>query len=460
MQFADFQGRAESQVHDKDIFADAQRYAYEYMDRVAAMDVFPSPESLALLDAFSGPMPDGPGLPQDIIKMLHDAGSPNTVAQTGGRYFGFVNGGAAPAGIAAKWLADVWDQNAALYVMSPIASKLEEVCEQWVVDLLGLPAGTAAGFVSGSSTANLCGLAVARNVLLGKYGWDAGLRGLAGAPPIRVVAGEQAHASVGKALALLGIGASTIEIVPTDDQGRMRPDAVPPLDSTTLLILQAGNVSGGAFDPVDELCDLAHEAGAWVHVDGAFGLWAAACERTRHLTRGIEKADSWAVDAHKTLNAPYDCGIVLCKDRQFLADALQSTGSYLEFSDHRDGMLYTPEMSRPARSVALWATLKSLGRSGVDTLIGHLCQMTRRFADGLARHGFIIDNEVVFNQILVRCQQADDTVRLLDRIQASGRCWCGGAVRNGEPVIRISVCSWRTTSDDVDECVELFAECL
>ena len=447
-----------AQIEDKQLLDSARAYAYDYMDQVSSMDAFPSPGSLSLLDRLSEPMPDGPGVPEEIIRALHEVGSPNTVAQTGGKYFGFVNGGVTPVALAAKWLSDVWDQNSALYAMSPIASKLEEICEQWIVELLGLPEGTAAGFVSGSSTAIICGLAAARNELLARLGWDVSEQGLFGAPRIRVVVGEQAHSSVWKALSMLGLGKGTAELVPTDEQGRMRLDALPVLDDRTLLIIQAGNVNGGAFDPINDLCDAANAAHAWVHVDGAFGLWAAACDTTKHLVSGIEKADSWSADAHKTLNAPYDCGIVLCKDRSCLVNAMQATGSYIQYSDNRDGMLYTPEMSRRARSVELWATLKYFGKSGLDALVEQLCQMTRYFADGLKERGFIVDNDVVFNQIVMRCDTPEATTRLLDRIQSSGTCWCGGATWNGRPVIRISVCSWQTTTADIDQCLALFTE--
>lgn len=402
-------------------------------------------------------MPVGPGSSQEIIKLLHDVGSKTTIAQTGGKYFGFVNGGVTPVALAAKWLADIWDQNTALYMISPIASKLEDLCEKWIVELLGLHEDTA-GFVSGSSTAIICRLAAARNDLLLRQGWDVTEKGLFGAPPVRVVIGQQAHSSIWKALSILGFGKGNATIVPADEQGRMRVDALPLLDSDTLVILQAGNVNGGAFDPINEICDIANKANAWVHIDGAFGLWAAACENTRYLTKGIEKADSWSGDAHKTLNAPYDCGIILCKNRSVLVDAMQATGSYIQYSEKRDGMLYTPEMSRRARSIELWATLKYFGKSGIDELINYLCEMTKHFARGLKENGFFIENEIVFNQIMVRCENSYETTELLKRIQSSRVCWCGGAMWENKPVIRISVCSWQTTIFEIKECIDLFVD--
>ena len=444
------------QFKNKELFEEAKKYAYDYLDNIKNMDVFPSKQSLELLNRFSESMPENSCPPMEIIRFLHEAGSKNTVAQTGGKYFGFVNGSLTPVALAAKWLSDVWDQNSALYVISPVAAKLEELCEKWIVELLALPENTAAGFVSGSSTAIICALAAARNNILSRQGWDTAEKGLFGAPPVRVLIGEHAHSSVWKALSLLGFGKGNAEIVPADDQGRMRLDALPALDSNTLLILQAGNVNGGAFDPIDSICDIANKANAWVHIDGAFGLWAACCKSTQHLTRGIEKADSWSVDAHKTLNVPYDCGITLCKDRSALVNAMQASGSYIQYSENRDGMLYTPEMSKRARSVELWATLKYFGKSGIEELISYLCEMTKRFASGLAKNGFIVENEIVFNQIVIRCETPNDTAELLKKIQESGKCWCGAAVWNNKPVIRLSVCSWQTSAADIDECIELF----
>jgi glutamate/tyrosine decarboxylase-like PLP-dependent enzyme len=340
--------------------------------------------------------------------------------------------------------------------MSPVLSQLEAVCEKWLVELLALPAGTAAGFVSGTSTATLCGLAAGRNELLKRRGWDVNSDGLFGAPNLRVVMGEQAHAAVFKALALLGLGGARVEWVPTDNQGRMIAGRMPKLDGHCLVIAQAGHVSSGAFDPIDEICDHARRVDAWVHVDGAFGLWAAGSRTRKALTRGIEKADSWSVDAHKTLNAPYDCGIILCKRRETLVAAMQVTASYILYSEKRDGMHYTPEMSRRGRIVELWATLKFLGKDGVEDLVDRLCAHAEQFAARLQAKGFRILNEVVFNQVLVACDTPELTKATLENIQKSGECWCGGAVWNGEPVIRISVCSWATTVADVERSVSAF----
>ncbi len=459
MDKTDLQINMKRQLKTKAVFEQAKDIAYDYIDHLADMDVFPSDSSISEMDYFNESMPMDPSATKDVLSMLGHYGSKSTVAQTGGKYFGFVCGGSLPVTLAAKWVSDVWDQNSALYVLSPIAAKLEETCEKWIAELLGLPKGTAAGFVSGSSTAIICALAAARNELLKRQGWDVSANGLFGATPVRVVISAQAHSSVFKALAFIGLGKERVELVPTDNQGRMLVEALPELDNHTLLIIQAGNVNSGAFDPIDTLCELAKKAGSWVHIDGAFGLWAAASENYRGLTKGIEKADSWSVDAHKTLNAPYDCGIVLCKDRSALASSMQATGSYIQYSENRDGMLYTPEMSRRARSIELWAALKYLGKSGVQEIVDRLCIHAKYFATKLSENEFLILNDVVFNQILVKCETAEMTNATLKNIQSSGKCWCGGAVWKDEPAIRISVCSWQTTKEDLDDCVGTFIEC-
>ena len=445
-----------TQALDWQLYEQAKNYALDYMQNVLDRPVFPEAEAIKNLAVFREKLPDQPVDPYHVLEKLHQFGSPATVAQTGGRYFGFVNGGIVPTALAAKWLVDVWDQNAALYVMSPIVSVLEEVCEEWLVDLLGLPQNTAAGFVSGTSTASLCGLVAGRDHLLRKNGWDVSSRGLFGAPEIKVVLGAGAHSTVYKALAILGLGMDRLIQVPTDEQGRMRADLLPELDSNTLLILQAGNVNSGAFDPFVEICSKARAADAWVHIDGAFGLWAAASPRLKHLTAGIELADSWSVDAHKTLNAPYDSGLILCRHRDALTQALHMTGSYIIYSENRDGMLYSADMSRRARAVELWATLMALGRSGVAGLIEDLQQKAVYFADCLRQAGFTVLNEVCFNQVLVTSGDPQQTKELLKLIQASGECWCGGASWHGDDVIRISVCSYRTTRQDIDRSVRAF----
>ncbi|MCG8336708.1 MAG: aminotransferase class V-fold PLP-dependent enzyme [Proteobacteria bacterium] len=441
---------------DKQLFETAKDFACDYMSTAYDRHVNPTDQAIDDLNRFQEPLPANMCSAHDLLKLLHDVGSPASVTVTGGRYFGFVNGSSYPAALAAKWLSAVWDQNPALYVISPIVSKLEEICEQWLVELFGLPEETVAGLVSGTSTATMCGLAAGRLELFKRQGWDVNQKGIAGAPPIRVVAGTQAHATVFKALALLGFGRENIETVPVDDQGRMISSQLPELDDKTLLIVQAGNVNSGAFDPLEEICDKANKAEAWVHIDGAFGLWAEASGRFRHLTKGLEKADSWSVDGHKTLNTPYDCGIVLCKHPEVLVEAMQASGSYIQYGEHRDSMLYTPEMSRRSRAVELWATMKYLGRKGIEELVDRLCDNAQELADQLKTAGFTIHNDVVFNQVLVSCETSDQTTATLANIQSSGDCWCGGSTWNDRPVIRISVCSWKTAKEDIEKTVACF----
>ncbi len=447
-----------SQIRNKDFFEQAKSYAFAYLDGIYERNVFPTDNAIKKLNGFDEPLPEIPGNPQEILELLHELGSPATVGQIGGRYFGFVNGSSVPISLAVKWLSDVWDQNAALFATSPVISQLEAVCEKWLVELFDLPAGTAAGFVSGSSTAALCGLAVGRNELLKRQGWNVNSDGLFGAPAIRVILGEQAHATIYKALSLLGLGSARVEIVPTDEQGRMIAGKMPVLDHRCLVIAQAGNVNTGAFDPIDEICTYARRAGAWVHIDGAFGLWAAGSQNRKYLIQGIEKADSWSLDAHKTLNTPYDCGIILCKDRKALFSAMEISGSYIINSEKRDNMHYTSEMSHRARAVELWATLKYLGKVGIEELVDRLCCHAERFARLLKAEGFQILNDVVFNQVLVCCNTPEQTQAVLANIQKSGECWCGGTVWKGEPAIRISVCSWATTEADVDRSVAAFVK--
>ncbi len=441
---------------EKQIFDQARSQAFDYMDQVNDRPVFPDAKALEGLAAFDGDLPESMADPGAVLDLLHTKGSPATVAQTGGRYFGFVNGNAIPVAQAARWLSDIWDQNPALYVMSPVAAKLEAVCETWLKQLFFLPESTRAGFVGGTSTATLCGLAAGREHLLSGLGWDVNAKGVAGAPRLRIILGAEAHATVYKTLALLGLGTDNVEVVPTDDQGRMRLDLLPELDSTCLVILQAGNVNSGAFDPIDPICTLARAANAWVHIDGAFGLWAAGARETRHLTRGMDKADSWSVDAHKTLNAPYDCGIVLCRRPESLVKAMQASGSYIIYGENRDSMLYTPEMSRRSRVVELWACLKFLGREGIDALVSGLCRRAREFAAALEAQGFTIFNEVVFNQVLVGLDRPDQTLDFITALQESGECWCGQAQWKQKPVVRISVCSWATTPADIQRSVAAF----
>jgi len=428
----------------------AARDAMDYLEAVDARTVAPSPEAVAKLSALRGPLPPGPTSAEAVLHLLNEFGSPATVANGGGRYFGFVNGGCLPAAMAAGWLVTAWDQNAAFLVQSPTAITLEEVALEWVRELFGLPEGTGGAVVTGATMANFAALAAARHTLLGRAGWDVEADGLFGAPPITVVVGEEVHPSLLKSLGLLGLGRKRVVRVPVDGQGRMRTDALPHLDGMTILCLQAGNVNTGAFDPAAAICPAARAAGAWIHVDGAFGLWAAASPEYRKLTRGFELADSWATDGHKWPNIGYDCGIALVREPAALKGAMSVRAAYLETGGPREPSDYNPELSRRARGVELWAGLRSLGREGMASIVERTSSHARRFATGLKAAGFEVLNEVVINQVLASFGSPEKTLRTIARLQAEGTCWCGSTVWQGRTAMRISVSSWATTTDDVD----------
>jgi glutamate/tyrosine decarboxylase-like PLP-dependent enzyme len=424
--------------------------AARYLDGLTDRAVAPTAEAVAALQRLAEALPERPTDPEAVIALLDGIGSPATMASAGGRFFGFVVGGALPAAVAASWLATAWDQNAGIVVLSPIAAKLEAVAMGWLLDLLALPAECAAGFVTCATQANFSGLAAARHALCARQGWNVETQGLFGAPPIRVVVGEEVHVSVLKALMLLGLGRERVVRVPVDGQGCMRPDALPPLDDHTVVCLQAGNVNTGAFDPAADIIPRARAAGAWVHVDGAFGLWAAASPEHAHLVRGFADADSWATDAHKWLNVPYDSGIVFVREAAHLQAAMAVNAPYLVIGEAREPEHYTPDFSRRARGVEVWAALRSLGRRGVAALIERTCRHARRFAEGLRAAGHEILNDVVINQVLVSFGDAETTRRVVAAIQADGTCWAGTTVWQGRTAMRISVSSWATTDDDVE----------
>jgi len=442
----------------KQIFAQANIYGSTYLDDIVERSVCPTETSIKNLKAFDEQFPEQGENAEQVLEQLDKFGSPATSAIQGGRYYGFVNGSSLPVSLAARILGDYWDQNAALHVISPVASKLETVCETWLNDLLGLPDNVVAGYVTGTSVAILCGLAAGRYRLLLNQGWDVNKQGLYGAPKLRLIASRQAHGTVLKAISLLGLGLDSIEWVDTDDQGRILVDQVPELDDRCLLLMQAGNVCSGCFEDFDALIPKARDVGAWVHVDGAFGLWAAGCGTLKHLTAGMEAAHSFSVDGHKTLNLPYDNGIVLCADSEALTNALHNSGSYVVLSEERDGMFYVPEMSRRARAIELWAALKYLGRAGVDALVLGLHEKAKAIAKGLKQLGFSIVNDVVFNQVLVQCETDQLTDNVMTLVQQSGECWLGGADWMGRRVMRVSVCSWMTTDDDVARTVKAFSK--
>jgi len=425
-----------------------------------------STASLAELRAtLGGPLPEEPAESREVIAALAAAAEPGVVPSSSGRFFGFVVGGATPAAVAADWLTSVWDQNAGLYVLGPAASVVEEVAGAWLAELLGLPRQVSVGFVTGAQLANTTGLAAARYEMLRRVGWDTEVAGLCGAPRLQVIAGQGRHGTIDRALRLLGLGTASIVEVEMDAQCRMQLAALRRAleqdDGPAIVCTQVGNVNTGAVDPVGEICDVAHGHGAWVHVDGAFGLWAAASPRLRRLVAGVERADSWATDAHKWLNVPYDSGLVFCAHPEAHRAAMGVRASYLVHGSdgQRDALDYNPEHSRRARGFAVYAAIRALGRSGIAEMVERCCAMAQRFAEQLAAaDGVEVLNEVVLNQVLVRLHAPDGdndghTYRVLERLQHDGTCWMSGTVWKGQAAVRISVSNWSTGPDDVDRSV-------
>jgi glutamate/tyrosine decarboxylase-like PLP-dependent enzyme len=425
--------------------------ARRYVETVADRAVTPSADALADLSKFHEAFPEHGADAPEVVATLDKLGSPATIGSTGRRYFGFVIGGSVPAAMAASWLVSAWDQNAAMRAMSPVASELEEVVLAWICEALHLPAGCAGGLVTSATMANFTGLVAARYALLAKAGWNVNDNGLFGAPPIDVVVGEEIHSLAMKALALAGFGKKRARVIEADGQGRMRAAKFPKVNERTIVFLQAGNVNTGSFDPAHEICTRAKADGAWVHVDGAFGLWAAASPKYRHLTRGFELADSWATDAHKWPNAGYDCGIAIVRDGDALRNAMTATAAYLDPSARRESMYHTPDASRRARGIELWATLKSLGKSGLADLIERTCALAQKFAVRLREAGYEILNDVVINQVLVSFGTPEQTREVIRLVQEDGTCWCGGTVWQGRTAMRISVSSWATTDADIEK---------
>ncbi len=451
-----------AEMKNKTLFEKAKNHGFDYLDEAFDRNIFPTEKALKNLSHFEEPLQEEIGNGEQIIDQLNQYGAPAAIPYIGGRYFGFVNGSVVPTALAAKNISMYWDQNAAMNVMSPVAMKLEAVVQDWLVKLFGFPKETVAGFVSGTSMANLASLLAARYRLLKNQGWDVTEQGLFDAPKIRVVTGAEIHSSILKAISLVGFGKANIEWVDCDEQGTIIPEKIPALDNRTLLILQAGNVNSGAYDNFKKIVKKARAAGAWIHIDGAFGLWAGATQRLKHLTKGFEHAHSWAVDGHKTLNTPYDSGIILCQDEEALVSALHTNGSYLTLSKtERDGMLYTPEMSKRARIIELWATLKYLGKSGIDEMIYGMHENSKQFATALDQlEGFQVLNQIVFNQTVVCCETDEMTEAVMFKIQELRECWVGGSTWKGRKVIRISVCSWATTKKDIKRSVKSFKKAL
>jgi glutamate/tyrosine decarboxylase-like PLP-dependent enzyme len=432
------------------LLADAARRAAAYLEGLADRPVAPSPEAVAALSALDVPLPEAASDPAAALAELDRWISPATMAMAGPRFFGFVIGGSLPGALAANVLATAWDQNSAKWAVTPGTAALERVALRWTLEALGLPRDAGGGFVTGATVANFTALAAARHAVLARAGWDVEARGLFGAPPITVAVGAEAHVSVLKALAMLGLGRERVVTVAVDGQGRLRPDALPALGGPTIVCLQAGNVNSGAFDPAPPVMARARAAGAWVHVDGAFGLWALAAPGRAHLGAGLAEADSWATDAHKWLNVPYDSGLAIVRDEAALRAAMGVSAAYLPDAGARDPADFTPELSRRARGVEVWAALRTLGRAGLADLVERTCRQASRFAEGLTAAGYRVLNEVVLNQVLVSFGDDERTRRVIAALQADGTCWCGGTVWQGRAAMRISVSSWATTDEDVE----------
>lgn len=422
-----------------------------YVEGVDERRVFPEPGDIARLAELDGELPAGPCDALDTLRRLDAFASPATVATTGPRYFGFVTGGVLPAAVGAAWLTSVWDQNAILWLTSPAAARTERIVLRWMADLFGLPEGCSGALVTCATMASFAGLAAARSAVLERCGWDVEADGLSGAPPVEVIVGDEVHTTVLKALAMLGLGKRRVIRVPTDGQGRLLASQLPELTSRSILCLQAGNVNTGSFDPLRAACERAREAGAWVHIDGAFGLWAGASRKYAHLLDGIELADSWATDGHKWLNVGYDCGVLLTRHAEPLRKAMSAPAAYLMETEHQDSS--APDSSRRARCFEVWAALRSLGRQGLEELVDRCCRHAAHFARELRVAGVEIPHDVVLNQVLARFGDDARTDRVIEAVQREGTMWAGRTVWQGKVFMRISVSNWSTTSEDVERSV-------
>ncbi|WP_010100492.1 pyridoxal phosphate-dependent decarboxylase family protein [Burkholderia ubonensis] len=437
------------------LLADADRRARAYLTSVDMRRVFPDAAALANLAAFDEPLPERGKPADDVLRLLDGAGSPATVASNGPNYFGFVIGAALPAAAAAERLMLAWDQCASSFDNSPVAATIERQAARWVVDALDLPRDSAVGFGTSATACTLVAIAAARRALLARKGWDFEGDGLIGAPEVKVVISALAHITVKKALRVLGFGMKRIVVAPVDAHGRIDPERLPPLDDMTIFCMQAGEVNTGEFDPFAALIPRAKAAGAWVHVDGAFGLWARASSKAA-LTDGIDGADSWTTDGHKWLNTPYDGAMVICRDADALAVAMNAAAAYS--SAERDAQMnLNLEFSRRARGIPIWAALRALGRDGVAAMIDRHCALASRVATGLRAAGYDVLSRVVLNQVLVRAATDAQTVAIREAAQASGEVWFGPTVWQGRPAFRISVSSWRTEEAHVDRLVDLLA---
>jgi glutamate/tyrosine decarboxylase-like PLP-dependent enzyme len=437
--------------------------ALDYVRSVDDRRVFPDAGAIGALAAFEEPLPETGTHATETLRLLAEVGGPATVASTGASYFGFVTGGTHPAALGAAWVADAWDQNAALPAMSPVASRLHDVVRGWLVDLLGLPAGTAAAFVTGATVANASCLAAARDALLSTQGWDAADDGAVRPPPVDGVAGGRVRAPVAESLTFAGLGRNRVHVVPADDQGRMRAELLPDLTGPVLVCAQAGEVNTGAFDPFGPIADWVEERDGWLHVDGAFGLWAAADPSRAALVRGLDRAHSWATDGHKWLNVTYDCGIAFVRRPEDLRRTFAAAAAYLPPSDVFEAMHHTPQSSQRARQLEVWAVLRTLGRDGIARLVADACDTAVVIADRLRADGFEILNDAVLtdgglNQVLVRYRDGPTTERLMAALEADGRVWCGPTQWGGSTAMRVSVSSWKTDAAAAARAAEAIVE--
>ena len=454
-------------MNERELLLRTAELAADFVDSLETRRVFPATSVEELGAALGGALPDHGADPREVIEQLTRDVDAGVVASAGARYFGFVIGGAVPAALAADWLTSTWDQCAGMGVLGPSALVAEEVAGNWLKELFGLPAEASFAFTTGCQTAHVTALAAARHAVLERAGWDVATEGLAGSPPITVVAGANRHVTLDRALRLLGIGKAQIAVIPADDRGRMDAQALERtldgVEGPAILCAQAGEVNTGAFDPLVEAAELAAARGAWLHVDGAFGMWAAASPALEHLAAGMERADSWATDAHKWLNVPYDCGVAFCAHADPHRAAMSFGAAYLVEPGewHRDAIDWTPESSRRARGLPVYAALKSLGRSGVAELIDRCCSHAARFAAGVAAlPGCTVLNDVMLNQVLFRFQDDETTAAVLARVQAGGQAWMGGTSWEGRAAIRLSVSNWRTTEADIDLTLAAFEAAL
>lgn len=426
-----------------------------YLKSLETRRVSPSSEAIAGLTRFDVPLQNEPIDPTTVLEQLDEIGSPATMAMAGPRFFGFVIGGSLPVALAANWFASAWDQNTGLFNSTPVTAALEQVALKWLLDVLGLPRDCAGAFVTGTTVAHITALAAARHAVLKRAGWDVEANGLFGAPPITVIASAEAHPTLFKALGVVGLGRNRVVRIPVDAQGRMLAAKLPKISGPTIVCTQAGNVNTGSCDEIEAISTQAHQFGAWVHIDGAFGLWARVAPSRAHLVKGVEQGDSWATDCHKWLNVPYDSGVAFVRDGDALRKSMAISAEYLPTETaQRNPSDYTPELSRRARGVDVWAAMRSLGRSGLAEMVERHCRQARRFAEGLSAAGYQILNDVVLNQVLVSFGEPDFTRRVITEIQNDGTMWAGETVWQGRTAMRISVIGWSTTDADVERCIE------